>query len=365
MNDTDQKRLYDIATDQQQNDETRQAAIAALTDIDALLEIAAADEWKLCLCANQRLAALDRLPEETAEDMPLVWLRQPNGQPRLARVKANERAAHGMRVIFGHYPNPRAVIFCLKDDAELVYVIEHDQRQYVRCHAVKKCRQDDAYLLSLALSDADDSVRTAAARRLVSCEAIDSLLQNGKGGARCAAAKRTKNIALLKEAALSSRLRPVSREALKRVTDWTILEIVTVLGYVDEYSKYMARERFRALQEEWFAHGPALLAANQRIFADAAINDPMTYELTIDLFTDEACIADILCAISPHTAGATEYGPVGEAYWSGGGHGRDAQSAFNAIDKVQSEKLLRRIANQAKTRAIRAAAAIRLTAVQR
>lgn len=138
-----------------------------------------------------------------------------------------------------------------------------------------------------------------------------------------------------------------------------------MLSRVQGISKGLARAHMKAQEQAWKKSGIALLQENQRLFADAAINDNMMYRLTIEHFTDEARIADILCALSPHTAGATAYGSIGHVDGIGrvcsSSNPNEIQRAKRALNKVRAPELLKRISEEAKSDLMRYEAAARLS----
>ncbi len=150
--------------------------------------------------------------------------------------------------------------------------------------------------------------------------------------------------------------------------DWSLLEILTMLGKTKEIAKGLARMRMEGMETQWRASGLALLHDNQRLYANAAMNDAMFYRLVIEHMTDENCIADILCSLSPHQAGATAYGPVGEAgYIAGNCHNHDPKDiarAKRALNRLYTKKALQQVLEQAKTHYLREEARKRLDKLQ-
>jgi len=123
------------------------------------------------------------------------------------------------------------------------------------------------------------------------------------------------------------------------------------------------------MEEEWLASGLSLLAEHQRLYADAAINDDMFYRLVMDDMTDETCIADILCSLSPHTVGVTSYGPVGEAkFFHLSERYResrdDIERTRRALCKLHTKEMLQKVAEHADANYLRMRARERLDRLQ-
>ena len=250
-----------------------------------------------------------------------------------------------------------AALAAISDPADFDYISRNDLRAKVRRKAVNRAAKDEALFLDLAIQDPDERVRLAAARRLQKNESFDQLLCEGIGAARQIAAENTTNARLLKEKALAANDKRLHSIALTRVEEWSLLEIITMLGKTKEIAKGLARMRMEQMETQWRDCGLVLLQENQRLFADAAINDAKFYRLVIAHMTDETCIADILCSLSPHQAGATNYGPIGEAgYIAGTWRNYDPEEiarAKDALNRLHSRDALQQIVKQAKTHYLR------------
>ncbi len=262
----------------------------------------------------------------------------------------------------------KAALAAISDPVDFCYIARNDMRASVRRKAVNRAAKDETLFLELAIQDLDERVRSAAARRLQANESFDTLLREGTGAARHIAAERTSDLRLLKEKALTANDKRLQSIALTRVEDWSLLEILTMLGKTKEIAKGLARMRMEGMETQWRASGLALLHDNQRLYANAAMNDAMFYRLVIEHMTDENCIADILCSLSPHQAGATAYGPVGEAgYIAGNCHNHDPKDiarAKRALNRLYTKKALQQVLEQAKTHYLREEARKRLDKLQ-
>lgn len=262
----------------------------------------------------------------------------------------------------------KAALAAITDPVDFSYIARNDVRAKVRRKAVNRAAKDEVFFLELAIQDPDERVRLAAARRLQANESFDTLLREGTGAAQHIAAEKTSNLRLLKEMALAANDKKLHSIALTRAEDWSLLEILTMLGKTKEIAKGLARMRMEGMETQWRASGLALLHDNQRLYADAAMNDAMFYRLVIEHMTDEACIADILCSLSPHQAGATAYGPVGEAgYIAGNCHNydpKDIARAKGALNRLYTKETLQQVLEHAKTYYLRDEAKKRLDKLQ-
>jgi len=262
----------------------------------------------------------------------------------------------------------KVALAAITNPMDFCYIARNDMRAPVRRKAVNRAAQDEAFFLELAIQDPDEGVRIAAAERLQANESFITLLKKGTGDARNIAAKKTTDLLFLKETALAANDKRFHIIALTRVEDWSLLEILTMLAKTKELAKGLARMRMEGLEAQWRASGLALLHDNQRLYADAAINDGMFYRLIIEHMTDETCIADILCSLSPHQAGATSYGPVGEAGYIANGCRKydpeDIARAKGALNKLYTKDALHQVKEQAKTHYLRDEAKKRLDELQ-
>lgn len=259
----------------------------------------------------------------------------------------------------------QAALAAISAPEDYLYVLRNDPRASVRCAAIRHILPDEAIFLKLALEDPSDNVRYAAAQRLQDPASFDELFRLGTENAQRFAASRTTDLKLLKERALESNKKWMYAIALDRVYDWTLLEIIAMIGKVQGETKHETHLRMEWIEKEWRAHGIADLNGDERICVDAAKNDAEFYRLVIDDLTDEACIADILCSISPHTAGATAYGPTGEAKhffarvtneWKR----ENLERVTHAIGRLHTREPLERIATQAKAYIVRSEAKKRI-----
>lgn len=293
----------------------------------------------------------------------VVW--EPGGErPRKTVVRLNDRSVYMQEDKIA-----KAALAAISKPADFCYIARNDVRAKVRRKAVNRAAKNEAFFLELALRDPDERVRLAAARRLADNSSFDKLLREGTGAARNAAAEKTSDLLLLKETALAADDNRLLSIALSRVEDWLLIEIITMLAKAKKIAKGLARMRMQGMKTQWLATGLVLLNENQRLFADAAMNDDMFYRLVIEHMTDEACIADILCSLSPHQAGATAYGPVGEAgYIAGTKRGFDPEDialATGALNRLHTKEALRKVMEHAKTDYLRNEANIRLGTLQR
>ncbi len=381
--------------------------ISRLTDADALLDLALFERgYGLRLLAQKRIWELKITPEtpkeadengfvtvrgrvrgyfgraerpklpETAESIDSLWphtgvietflcvVWEPCGaQPMkaVAMIKNRSPFLQTDRIA-------KVALAAITDPMDFCYIARNDVRAPVRCKAVNRAAQDEAFFLELAIQDPDERVRIAAAKRLQANESFITLLVKGTGGARNIAAKKTTDLLFLKEAALAANDKRFHIIALKRVEDWSLIEILTMLAKTKELAKGLARMRMEGLEAQWRVSGLVLFHDNQRLYADAAINDAMFYRLIIEHMTDETCIADILCSLSPHQAGATAYGPVGEAGYIAGNcrncDPKDIARAKGALNRLCTKDALQQVLEQAKTHYLRDEAKKRLDELQ-
>lgn len=298
-----------------------------------------------------------------------VWKQEPSDgcshDPRMQAVEIDTSLLKKKNL--DNYLAGMAIAEC-DDLQELRFVVQNDKRATVRRRAINKMQTEEAFFLEVALHDPADSVRLAASRRLSSDSALDTLLKNGTGSVQVQAARRTGNMKLLAECASASRNGALHRIALGRVKAWTFSRLFAILGKtVNATNKGMVREHILPLMKEWLhADGPAQISADQRLFTDAILHDYMLYTYMMEYITDSDCIADILCALSPHEAGATYYGPAGErgciypAYY----HKPRRQRVMDALDRICDPVALKKVADQAKTKMLRDEAKKRLDALQ-
>lgn len=262
----------------------------------------------------------------------------------------------------------KAALSAISDPVDFCYIARNDVRAKVRRKAVNRAAKDEVFFLELAIQDLDERVRIAAARRLQANESFDTLLREGTGAERHIAAEKTSDLQLLKEIALIANDKRLHSIALARVEEWSLLEIITMLGKTKEIAKGLARMRMEEMETQWRASGLALLQENQRLYADAAINDAKFYRLVIEHMKDETCIADILCSLSPHQAGATNYGPVGEAGYIAGTwrkyDPKDIARAKGALNRLYTKEALQQVMEQANTHYLRDEAKKRLSELQ-
>jgi len=262
----------------------------------------------------------------------------------------------------------KAALAAISDPVDFCYIARNDVRATIRRKAVNRAAKDEALFLALAIKDPDERVCLSAARRLEACESFDTLIREGTGAARHIVAEKTSDLRLLKEIALAANDKRLHSIALTRVEDWSLFEILTMLGKTKGIAKGLARMRMEGMETQWRASGLSLLRDNQRLYADAAINDAMFYRLVIEYMTDESCIADILCSLSPHQAGATAYGPVGEAGYIAGNcrnyDPKDIARAIGALNKLHTKMALQQVMEQAKTHYLRDEAKKRIDKLQ-
>ena len=284
-------------------------------------------------------------------------------RPRKTVVRMSDRSVHMQEDRIA-----KAALAAISESADFCYIARNDIRAKVRRKAVNRAAKNEAFCLEIAMKDSDERVRLAAARRLVDNKSFDMLLREGIGAARNIAAEKTPDLSLLKETALAANDNRLFSIALSRVEDWPLIEVIAMLAKTKKLAKGLARARMQGMKAQWLANGLELLKDNQRLFADAAINDSMFYRLVIEYMTDEACIADILCSLSPHTAGATDYGPVGEAGWIAGtkrGYDPvDIARAKCALNRLFTKEALQKVAEQAKADYLRFEATKRLKELQ-
>lgn len=259
----------------------------------------------------------------------------------------------------------KTVLAAISAPEDYLYILKNDPRASVRCSAIRHILPDEATYLKLALEDPSDNVRYAAAQRLQDPASFDELFRLGTGSAQYFAASRTTDLKLLKERALVSDRKWMYAIALDRVCDWTLLEIISMIGKVQGETKQETRQRMMWIEKEWRAHGVADLNGDERICVNAAKNDVMFYRLVIDDLTDESCIADILCSISPHTAGATVYGPTGEAkhfcaHETNEWKRENRDRVTRAVGRLHTREPLEIIATQAKAYVVRSEAKKRI-----
>lgn len=401
-------RLRQIALDAGQDFAVRRAAVGELQDGDALVRVALfdresalrasakkraeqlkmklnapkeADEYGFvtidgCVCGYFERGGRPVLPD-TAEEIDCLWPYTGDtkaflcsgwvpgeGRPQKAAVVPSRPVS-----FFQKNDIAKAALAAVTDPEDFSYILQHDPRECVRCRAVKHAAQNEELFLRLALGDAGEAVRYAAAQRLQNPASFERLLLEGKGAAQRLAAERTTNTKLLREVALASDKKYLHCIALDRAQDWTLLEIISMLGKAQREAKGMARRRMERMEEEWLASGLSLLAEHQRLYADAAINDDMFYRLVMDDMTDETCIADILCSLSPHTVGVTSYGPVGEAkFFHLSERYResrdDIERTRRALCKLHTKEMLQKVAEHADANYLRMRARERLDRLQ-
>ena len=305
--------------------------------------------------ANMRAGAIEAF-------LCVVW--EPCGaQPRKAVATIKNRFPHHQTDMIA-----KPALAAIADPADFCYIARNDMRASVRRKAVNRAAQDETFFLEIAIQDPDERVRIAAARRLRANESFIALLEKGTGAERSIAAKKTTDLLLLKATALAASDKGLHIIALTRVEDWSLIEILTMLKKTKKLAKGLARIRMEGMEAQWRASGLALLHGSQRLYADAAINDAKFYRLVIEHMTDEDCIADILCSLSPHQAGATNYGPVGEAGYIAGTwrnyDPKDIARAKGALNRLCTKDALQQVLEQAKTHYLRDEAKKRLDELQ-
>ncbi len=341
-------------------------AVSMLTDIGELTRLAATDKnWRVSLSAYRQLHRMNAIPKSAAgENGFALWLPDhADDSPRLADVSLSKAAL--MEASFTENL-AKAALFCISSSRDMSFIARRDQRPAVRRVALKKAQEEDSFYLKFALHDPHSGVRLAAAEQLTGDEAVDAVLREGSGSAQAVAAKKTSNMQLLKKTALISDRSSIHRIALTRTEDWAMLEIIAMLGRTQGIAKGMARWRMECMQTQWLESGLALLPENQQLYADAAMNDRKFYNLVIDYITDEDCLAEILCSLSPHQSGATSYGPIGEAGYIINGAGFPCSNpkvvarTLGALDRIHSPQVLKKVAECAKTYFLRSEAMKRI-----
>lgn len=403
----DQSLFKCFALDAKQDTSVRKEAVRNLTEADTLLWLALFENYyALRELAQRRIETLEitleapkeadkngfvtvngyvrgyfkvtELPilPETAEAIDSLWPYKGGAKAILCLVWVPDGAQPRKAAAAPKRPIPfyqkddiaKAALAAVSDPKDYYYIIKNDPRASVRRRAVKHIVQDEALLLGLALEDTSESVRVAAAQRLQAPASVDKLLKQGTGDAKRIAAKKTSNSELLIEMALASQSKWLHCIALRQAYGWTLLEIIAMLGKARGKAKGWARLRMEGMEAQWRASGLSLLEENQRLYADAAMNDAMFYRLVIDHMTDEACIADILCSLSPHNAGATAYGPVGEARYVAGNFydysPEDIARAKRALSRLNTKEALQKVMEHAVTHYLRNAAKERLDELQ-
>lgn len=355
----DQTELLKIASDKKYAPLLRRTAVSMLTDIDALRRLAACDKnWRISISTYRQLHRMNAIPKVPAgENSFALWLPDhADGMPRLADVPL----CHVTLTEVSFTENlAKAALFCISSPKDMSFIARHDQRPAVRRAALKKAQEEDSFYLKFALHDLHSGVCLAAAERLTGGEAVDAVLREGSGSAQAVAAKKTSNMQLLKKTAIMSDYSSIHRIALTRVEDWTLLEIIAMLGRTQGIAKGTARWRMECMQTQWLESGFALLPENQKLYADAARNDRKFYNLVIEHITDEDCLAEILCSLSPHQSGATSYGPIGEAGYIINGAGFPSSNpkvvarTLSALDRIHSPQALKKVAECARTNFLR------------